>query len=71
MSTAEMASGLVTHDSGPVARTTAGAVRGLRAGSVHIWRSIPYAAPPSGPKRFSRPQPPHPRWSARQDRSHE
>jgi para-nitrobenzyl esterase len=58
MSTTEFASGLVSYDSAPVVRTTAGAVRGLRDGSVHIWRSIPYAAPPSGPKRFSRPQPP-------------
>jgi para-nitrobenzyl esterase len=42
----------------PVAQTTTGAVRGVREGAVHIWRSIPYAAAPAGPRRFRRPEPP-------------
>ncbi|MEU7768000.1 carboxylesterase/lipase family protein [Nocardia sp. NPDC049190] len=42
----------------PVARTTYGDVRGVRSGSVAVWRSIPYAAAPSGTSRFAPPQPP-------------
>lgn len=51
---------------GPVADTTAGAVRGFRQGSVNVWRSIPYAAPVAGPARFARPRPPEP-WSGVRD----
>ncbi|WP_019931011.1 carboxylesterase/lipase family protein [Nocardia sp. BMG111209] len=47
--------------SDPIVRTTAGAVRGLRDGAVDIWRSIPYAAAPTGELRFRPPRPPQ-RW---------
>ena len=46
----------------PIASTTAGKVRGLTREGVHVFRSIPYAAPPVGPLRFRAPVPPEP-WS--------
>ncbi|MBY8862530.1 carboxylesterase/lipase family protein [Nocardia sp. CA2R105] len=60
------APGVDTRGPEPVARTAAGAVRGFHDGSVHVWRSIPYAASPAGPNRFSRPQPPVP-WDGERD----
>ncbi|GAB2725938.1 carboxylesterase/lipase family protein [Nocardia thraciensis] len=62
----ESALGMDEVGPGPVARTTAGDVRGVRQGSVHVWRSVPYAAAPAGPKRFRRPQPPEP-WGGVRD----
>ncbi|MFI5777807.1 carboxylesterase/lipase family protein [Nocardia sp. NPDC051570] len=53
-------------DSVPVARTDAGDVRGLREGTVNVWRSIPYAAAPAGPRRFAPPQPSEP-WEGVRD----
>ncbi|WP_167477543.1 carboxylesterase/lipase family protein [Nocardia arthritidis] len=47
-----------TREIAPVARTIYGQVRGSWDGRVAVWRSIPYAAPPSGPHRFRRPRPP-------------
>lgn len=44
--------------SAPVARTEFGAVRGTREGAVSVWRGIPYAAAPAGPRRFRPPRPP-------------
>lgn len=44
----------------PVARTRYGLVRGASAGSVAVWRGIPYAAPAAGPDRFRLPRPPVP-----------
>lgn len=52
--------------SGPIAHTTSGPVRGFRAGPVDVWRGIPYAGAPAGPRRFARPQPPEP-WSGVRD----
>ena len=40
--------------------TTEGTVEGFTHGGVHRWRSIPYARPPVGPRRFRAPQPPDP-----------
>ena len=48
-------------DSGLVATTEAGQVRGQRAGNVLVFRSIPYAAPPVGALRFAAPAP-HQPW---------
>src|SRR6266516_2729510 len=44
--------------------TKAGAVRGIRVGSVNEWRGVPYAAPPLGARRW---RPPHPvaHWSGK------
>ena len=46
----------------PIASTTAGKVRGLTLDGIHVFRSIPYAAPPVGNLRFRPPVPPDP-WS--------
>ncbi|MFJ7155290.1 carboxylesterase family protein [Streptomyces sp. NPDC101118] len=50
----------------PVARTTAGYVKGERTGGVIAFRGIPYAAPPVGPLRFASPRPPA-AWSGVRD----
>ncbi|RMI35098.1 carboxylesterase/lipase family protein [Nocardia stercoris] len=42
---------------GPIAQTVTGTVRGLRQGTVDVWRSIPYAEAAAGPLRFARPVP--------------
>ncbi|MBX3269963.1 MAG: carboxylesterase family protein [Sandaracinaceae bacterium] len=42
--------------------TTAGDVLGVERDGVAVFRSIPYAAPPVGTRRFARPAP-HPGWS--------
>ncbi|GAA1752053.1 carboxylesterase/lipase family protein [Agromyces humatus] len=39
-------------DDGLEVRVTGGVVRGVREGSVHAWRGMPYAAPPTGERRF-------------------
>jgi para-nitrobenzyl esterase len=41
----------------PIATTTTGDVRGKTRDDIHMFRSIPYAAPPVGPRRFRPPQP--------------
>ncbi|MGO4614892.1 carboxylesterase/lipase family protein [Nocardia sp. 2YAB30] len=50
----------------PIVRTSYGDVRGMRQGSVRVWRSIPYAAAPTGTARFAPPQPPPP-WAGVRD----
>jgi para-nitrobenzyl esterase len=40
----------------PVVRTSAGALRGRLEGAVAVFRGIPFAAPPVGPRRFQAPQ---------------
>lgn len=42
----------------PVVRTPYGAVRGRYEDGVAVFRGIPYAAPPFGPRRFRPPEPP-------------
>lgn len=44
------------------ATTTGGEVEGFTRNGVNRWRSIPYAAPPTGPMRFRAPQPAQP-WA--------
>jgi para-nitrobenzyl esterase len=50
----------------PTATLTSGDVRGTTRDGVHVFRSIPYAAPPVGSLRFRPPRPVEP-WSGVRD----
>jgi para-nitrobenzyl esterase len=43
-----------------VVETKYGKVRGVKEGSIYVWRGIPYARPPVGSLRFKAPEPPEP-----------
>lgn len=47
----------VSGAEGPVVRTAAGAVRGLREDGLAVFRGIPFAEPPVGEARFAAPRP--------------
>ena len=53
---------------GPILATTAGSVRGHRDGEVWAFLGIPYAAAPTGARRFRPPEPPPP-WRDERDAS--
>lgn len=46
----------------PIVATTRGPVRGIERDGIAVFRSIPYAAPPVGARRFRAPVPPEP-WT--------
>jgi len=50
----------------PVITLPAGTIRGARDGTVERFIGIPYAAPPSGERRFAAPQPVEP-WAGERD----
>lgn len=47
----------MTATNRPVAETAEGPVQGISADGVDIFRAIPYAAPPTGDRRWSPPEP--------------
>lgn len=49
-------------DDRPLARACAGDVLGVVEGGLHVWRGLPYAHPPTGPRRF-RPCEPLDAWT--------
>ncbi|MFJ4652267.1 carboxylesterase/lipase family protein [Nocardia sp. NPDC088792] len=57
---------LSDQDSGPVARTEYGEVRGRIEGAVSVWKGIPYGASTGGPNRYRRPRPAEP-WDGVRD----
>ncbi|MFF3913253.1 carboxylesterase/lipase family protein [Streptomyces sp. NPDC001852] len=51
---------MTKSESGPVARTASGAVRGRAEQGLSVFRGIPFAEPPVGANRFQAPRPPRP-----------
>lgn len=49
---------LDSHTSDPIVRTESGDIRGRTADDVHVFKGVPFAAPPFGPNYLRPPQPP-------------
>ena len=56
-------------DVDPIAETRYGKIRGTLEGGLCVFRGVPYAEPPVGPRRFRAPQPPGPWPGVRDTRS--
>src|SRR5262245_52033253 len=56
----------VAAETSPVVDAPAGAVRGKTLGTIHAFRGIPFALPPTGERRW-KPPVPVPRWTATRD----
>ena len=52
----QIMSSIMTTDA-PLARTSTGLLRGSSENGIHVFRKVPYAAPPVGALRFARPAP--------------
>ena len=50
----------------PLIETVQGQLMGVVQDDIHLWRGIPYAAPPTGERRWRAPQPVIP-WSGIRD----
>ncbi len=55
------------HPSKPLAKTRQGTLAGSAEQGIHIWRGIPYAAPPVGCAGARRSQPPAGRGTSSRD----
>jgi para-nitrobenzyl esterase len=53
-------------ESGPVVDAPAGAAMGRTEGALHVFKGLPYAAPPTGAARWTPPKP-MPRWAGVRD----
>ncbi|KAB8128786.1 carboxylesterase family protein, partial [Raoultella ornithinolytica] len=49
------------NPSTPLVKTRQGTLSGITEQGIHLWRGIPFAAPPVGELRWRAPQPPA-RW---------
>jgi para-nitrobenzyl esterase len=54
--------------SSPLVKISQGALRGVREGRVDVYRAVPYAAPPTGSRRWASPGP-APSWEGERDAS--
>ncbi|MGR3397362.1 carboxylesterase family protein, partial [Pseudooceanicola nanhaiensis] len=48
----------IDETEGAIVATAAGRVQGVRRAGVHVFRGVPYAAPPTGARRFRPPAAP-------------
>jgi para-nitrobenzyl esterase len=53
-------------DDATIVRTPSGALRGTSDGTIAVWRGVPYAAPPTGARRFAPPAAPE-SWAGTRD----